>query len=332
MSGTYNTLIMARARAHLGVQEWPGATDNPQVMEFFKEAGASWVQHDETPWCAAFVGAVLAESGLQGTGRLNARSYTEWGVPVTMRDAQPGDVVVLWRKHPDAAEGHVAFFASMSGDRVTLLGGNQGDKVSLAEFPTSRIIAIRRGVPGDTQGNRPVLRQGMRGAMVLDLQDSLSRLNYFSGKLDGVFGPLTDTAVRSFQRDNGLTVDGIVGRRTWGMLDRAHPKPSRDVTKADLVNSGSRTMKQAKTVKTAVTTSGVLAAGGTTLQSITSAAQSAQNGAQQARGALDSLSSLVATYWPLLLIFGAGLVIWLAMKRIEAARLDDARTGANLKR
>ena len=51
---------------------------------------------DESPWCAAFVGAVLAECGLAGTGSLTARSYLKWGVP--------GDIAVLWRGARDGWE------------------------------------------------------------------------------------------------------------------------------------------------------------------------------------------------------------------------------------
>ena len=47
------------------------------------------------------------------------------------------------------------------------------------------------------------------------LQDGLTTLGYNTGGLDGVFGDLTNSAVRSFQSRNGLTVDGLVGNQTW---------------------------------------------------------------------------------------------------------------------
>lgn len=62
------------------------------------------------------------------------------------------------------------------------------------------------------------LRQGSRGTDVRDLQLSLLRLGYNPGPADGIFGFKTKQAVIMFQRDNGLTADGIVGPLTWHVL------------------------------------------------------------------------------------------------------------------
>jgi len=43
-------------------------------------------------------------------------------------------------------------------------------------------------------------------------------LKYDVGPVDGVFGPKTEAAVKAFQTDQGLVVDGIVGRNTWKAL------------------------------------------------------------------------------------------------------------------
>ncbi len=51
------------------------------------------------------------------------------------------------------------------------------------------------------------------------LQQMLQHHGYYNdGEVDGVFGPITDAAVRQFQQDNGLTVDGWAGPITWGVL------------------------------------------------------------------------------------------------------------------
>lgn len=64
----------------------------------------------------------------------------------------------------------------------------------------------------------PLVRQGSRGVYVCILQDGLTTLGYDTGGLDGVFGAKTNSAVRSFQSKNGLTVDGLVGTNTWNSL------------------------------------------------------------------------------------------------------------------
>src|SRR6056297_1523383 len=110
------------AREYLGLEEYPGARHNPAIVGFAATTGNSWVQDDETPWCASFVGAILAQSGLQGTGRLNARSYLDWGTPVDLGDAAVGDVVVFWRGTRDGWQGHVGFYAGRDGDNILVLG------------------------------------------------------------------------------------------------------------------------------------------------------------------------------------------------------------------
>jgi N-acetyl-anhydromuramyl-L-alanine amidase AmpD len=63
----------------------------------------------------------------------------------------------------------------------------------------------------------PTLALGARGEAVHHLQALLRRLGYEIAA-DSIFGPLTERAVRELQRRRGLTVDGIVGPRTWAAL------------------------------------------------------------------------------------------------------------------
>lgn len=65
-----------------------------------------------------------------------------------------------------------------------------------------------------------VLKRGSRGNDVRAIQYFLNFLGFFNDRLpqinvDGIFGPATENAVRQFQSQYGLTVDGIVGRATW---------------------------------------------------------------------------------------------------------------------
>jgi uncharacterized protein (TIGR02594 family) len=132
------------AEGFLGVAEYPAARHNPQILQFFGDAGHSWVQDDETPWCAAFVGSVLAQCGIQGTSKLTARSYLDWGEPVDLDKAQKGDVVVFWRGSRNGWQGHVAFYSHQDAEHIYVLGGNQGNKVSIAPYKKERLLGIRR--------------------------------------------------------------------------------------------------------------------------------------------------------------------------------------------
>ncbi len=50
------------------------------------------------------------------------------------------------------------------------------------------------------------------------LQNELKYLKYYNGEIDGIYGPKTEEAVRAYQKDNGLEVDGIVGVKTWSSM------------------------------------------------------------------------------------------------------------------
>ena len=63
-----------------------------------------------------------------------------------------------------------------------------------------------------------VIKQGSRGSTVKTIQQKLKRWGYYTGKVDGIFGPQTKKAVRYFQQKNGLKVDGIVGPQTLKAL------------------------------------------------------------------------------------------------------------------
>ncbi|ADL08227.1 peptidoglycan-binding domain-containing protein [Thermosediminibacter oceani] len=67
------------------------------------------------------------------------------------------------------------------------------------------------------------LRRGMRGKDVAELQTKLQALGYYMGPIDGIFGRLTEMAVRRLQRDNNIRVDGIVGPQTYAILEQLIP-------------------------------------------------------------------------------------------------------------
>lgn len=89
-------------------------------------------------------------------------------------------------------------------------------------------ISAVRSTQTRSISSTPTLRQGSRGAAVSQLQQKL-RAHGFNVSVDGDFGPRTADAVRAFQRAKGLSVDGVVGPRTWAKLNGAagaNPPPA----------------------------------------------------------------------------------------------------------
>jgi hypothetical protein len=84
----------------------------------------------------------------------------------------------------------------------------------------------------------PVLKQGSSGDDVVRLQKAINDSGYQPPLVvDGKFGPKTSLAVRWYQGQNGLTVDGIAGSQTWGSIEGTEP------TVADEVDSDTTAVK-----------------------------------------------------------------------------------------
>ena len=92
----------------------------------------------------------------------------------------------------------------------------------LSMTPTWVHFDRRYGKPacGGTSGY-PTVRRGDRSTYVLILQDALNALGYSTKTLDGIFGANTESALRAFQRSNGLTADGICGCNSWRRIASA---------------------------------------------------------------------------------------------------------------
>ena len=138
------------AQRFVGVRELPGDKDNPFVMAMLT-LDQGWPQHDEVPWCSAFVNFIAWMLRLPRSKSLGARSWLQVGTPVISSIATPrSDVIVVTRGANPAgpevinAPGHVGFFAGWDNHGVAILGGNQGNSVGVAVFPAERILGVRR--------------------------------------------------------------------------------------------------------------------------------------------------------------------------------------------
>lgn len=139
------------AEAEIGTHEVAGSADNPRILAYYRDAGHAGIEHDETPWCAAFVCAMLKRAGYPHTRSLAARSFTTYGTKLDR--PQLGCIVVMTRG-ASTWEGHVGFFVGETATHVKVLGGNQRDSVSIASFPKSSVLAYRMPVAATVKALR----------------------------------------------------------------------------------------------------------------------------------------------------------------------------------
>ena len=83
------------------------------------------------------------------------------------------------------------------------------------------------------------MKRGSKGEYVTLAQTELINKGYSCGSFgaDGEFGAATEAAVKKFQKDNGLTVDGIIGEKTWAALDQQETQTKYTVVIPHLSNS-----------------------------------------------------------------------------------------------
>ncbi len=139
------------AELELGVQEIPGHNHNSRILEYH----ATTTLHatdDETSWCSSFVNWCFTQAMIRGTNSAAARSWLGWGV----RLGHPafGCVAVLRRGGNKALayltgeekisghylKGHTGFWTGRSDGKDRLCGGNQGNMVSIANFPLEDVL------------------------------------------------------------------------------------------------------------------------------------------------------------------------------------------------
>ena len=119
--------------------------------------------------------------------------------------------------------GHIGYYIG-NGKVVEARGFNYGVvTTNLKSRPWKnwyKIPCLNYGEVSKTTLGSRTLKKGMKGDDVKELQQKLIQLKYDLGKYgaDGDFGAKTDAAVRAFQQNNQLTIDGIVGKKTIAKL------------------------------------------------------------------------------------------------------------------
>ena len=301
------------ARGYIGTTEGPGPANNPVVMEMYASVGHDWVEHDSVAWCAAFVGHCLEMAGIRSTRKLTARSYLDWGIPVEIAEAGPGDIGVIPRG-ASSWQGHVFFIDRIEGAWVWGLGGNQSDAVTIKRYPVSKLLGVRRAgtvAPSATMSARAV-------------QARLKALGYHEvGMIDGIIGPRSRAAILAFRDDQALPLVPIIDVALEEALETAAPRQEAPA-RAEGVPSESRIV----TAANAQIGLGTLGALGSVSAQIAPAVAEAEQ-ARQTASRIFALAGLEAWLTVALPWIGVAVFIGVILFAVKArrARIADHRTG-----
>lgn len=168
-------------------------------------------------------------------------------------ELKPGTAVFV-HKTSGARRTHIGLFIG-NGKVIEAAGTQAGVIISevtnpkWAEWGELKYVAYSADEQSAMNIGTPTLRRGHKNANVAKLQELLKAAGCYNGDIDGAFGPQTDEAVRLFQRKNGLTVDGIVGAKTWAALEKIQPAGGSDEEKRYVATVPDLTKAQAETLK-----------------------------------------------------------------------------------
>lgn len=129
--------MLLEALKLIGVTEKAGTANNPEIMAWAKEVNAVGYSADEIAWCGLFMAVVAKRAGKPvPVNPLWARNWAGWG-----KDSpkELGAVLVFSR----GSGGHVGLYVGEDKECYHVLGGNQGDSVSIVRIRKNRLLACR---------------------------------------------------------------------------------------------------------------------------------------------------------------------------------------------
>jgi uncharacterized protein (TIGR02594 family) len=122
-----------------GTKEIVGPKHNPVIMGWAKELGITYYKNDEIPWCGLFMAIVIKRADRTPVkDPLRALSWVNFGKEV--KDPMLGDILTFKRD----GGGHVGIYCGENKSVYYVLGGNQGNTVSIVPIAKSRLFEVRR--------------------------------------------------------------------------------------------------------------------------------------------------------------------------------------------
>lgn len=181
--------------------------------------------------CRGFTYGIL--KAVYGWELVGAGCTSQWNTAANWKakgtiDTMPADTLVCLFVQKGKTMEHTGF--GLNNETVECSSGVQHFTQRKAKWTHWGIPACVDSetptpTPEPTPEKKPTLRKGDSGKWVTLAQTELINKGYDCGKTgaDGKFGANTQKAVKEFQKDNGLVVDGVIGQATWNALDGAEP-------------------------------------------------------------------------------------------------------------
>lgn len=193
-------------------------------------------------WCACFISWLAEKLGITDIIPVDMScnnqisKFKNLGVWHTDRNFQSGDIIYYdWDRLGDSRPAdHVGIIEKVNSTILTVIEGNNGnfpnDRVRRREIASDSSLIYGYARPkypvkssansSDINISLPTVRKGNTGNAVKILQAFLVAYEYNIGisGIDGELGSDTESAVRQFQKNSKIEVDGIVGKDTWSEL------------------------------------------------------------------------------------------------------------------
>lgn len=215
---------IARARKELNTTEYPPNSNNVKYNTWFygKE-----VYGPQFPWCAVFISYIFKDNPNLVKKTASCLDMLEWFEAHNriVTHPQPGDIVFFKYSTNKRRTNHVGLVISIADHNnfMTIEGNtsmksdDNGGAVMERRRTRSNVVGFARPEYSDIGKYHPTLRKGAKGETVELLQELLN-VKGVQVKIDGDFGPLTEEAVKRFQKLYKIDIDGVVGPKTWEKL------------------------------------------------------------------------------------------------------------------
>ncbi|MDY5350498.1 MAG: peptidoglycan-binding protein, partial [Candidatus Ventricola sp.] len=241
------------------VQSLPTATPTPVPAATPTPTPDSWQQSDQSTWedwsqgllpTATPLRAATAAPGAQSWAT-STEDYNA-GYPVLRMGSTGSDVSDLQARltelsyYTGTIDGKYAYetqqavieFQTRNGLTADGIAGRETQDLLYSGSAQPKVVSA-----GAAQTQYLLLKEGSSGLEVRKLQGRLAELGYYAGGVDGIYGATTTSAVKAFQRNNGLSGDGQAGEQTQKKLYSASARyASNPVATADPGASRTLTM------------------------------------------------------------------------------------------